>query len=428
MISRPAAAVLTDGAETLTMSHVHGLARVRPRRNSSSRSTRAPKVSGREDGRRAAPPVALGGPRAGRRGPAPSGLETPGRRPLPTRSANYAIPAAARKHRPKRPRASSSFGYVAGVVAVSAVIFGLLWWMLAAVGDEAPWLPAGIAAVLVAAVAVVTREVKVRREWARHTREMERRAEWHSSSGGAERVHKSSGVRGSAAALRALQQRLAEAEAAGAQQPEAHLEAFRLCVDYLGNTEEAIRSTKTAPDVRMALNVGRERVRELQRHHLLAWAREEAKRLTTEARRRVRVSDKMETAQRAVDVIDEALKVYPEEPELRASALAARDFVASVRIAHWVEMAERAAFRGRYTRAIARYRDALFYVSRMEMSDEARADAANRIQREIEMLRARRATEEERPVKKGAATVVRVVEPAEKESDPEAQGGDGRAV
>ena len=318
---------------------------------------------------------------------------------------------------------------MAGVVAFSAVVFGLLWWMLAAAGDEAPWLPAGIAAVLVAAAGVVTREVKVRREWARHTREMERRAEWHSSAGGAERARKSSGVHGSASALRALQQRLAEAEATGAQQPEAHLEAFRLCVEYLENTEEALRSTKTAPDVRAALNVGRERVRELQRHHLLAWAREEAKRLTTEARRRARVSDKIETAQRAVDAIDEALKVYPEEPELRASALAARDFVASVRIAHWVEMAERAAFRGRYSRAIARYRDALFYVSRMEMSEEARSDAAGRIQREIEMLRARRATGEERPVKKGAATVVRAVESEAEEFGPEAPapGGDGRA-
>ncbi|HEV2764632.1 MAG TPA: hypothetical protein VGV38_16755, partial [Pyrinomonadaceae bacterium] len=143
--------------------------------------------------------------------PKPPRAQTSGRTILPTRSANYPLPAAARKHRPKRPRASSSFGYVAGVVAVAAVVFGLLWWMLAAVGDEAPWIPAGIAAALVAAVAITTREVKVRREWARHTREMERRAEWHSSAGGPERARKGTGVHGSAAALRALQQRLAEA-------------------------------------------------------------------------------------------------------------------------------------------------------------------------------------------------------------------------
>jgi hypothetical protein len=212
-------------------------------------------------------------------------------------------------------------------------------------------------------------------------------------------------VRNSAQALRALQQRLAEAEAKGAQHPQAHLEAYRLCEQYVSNTESAIRSSKTTPDVRAALHAGHERVRELKRHHLLAWARGETKRVMDEARRRVRVSDKIETAQRAADVINESLQVYPDDEELRASAQAVRDFVASVKIAHWVELAERAAFRGLYSRAIARYRDALFYVSRADMAEDARADAAGRIHREIEMLRARLATSE-RPVKKGSATIV----------------------
>jgi hypothetical protein len=52
-------------------------------------------------------------------------------------------------------------------------------------------------------------------------------------------------------------------------------------------------------------------------------------------------------------------------------------------------MAERAAFRGLYERAVARYRDALFYLSRADMGEDARAEAATRIQREIELLRAR---------------------------------------
>jgi hypothetical protein len=57
-------------------------------------------------------------------------------------------------------------------------------------------------------------------------------------------------------------------------------------------------------------------------------------------------------------------------------------------------MAERAAFRGRYARAVARYRDALFYLSRADMSEDARDEAATRIHREIEMLRARLRTSE----------------------------------
>lgn len=314
----------------------------------------------------------------------------------------------------------STFGYVLTAVLIAVAVFCLMWWMLASVGDEAPWIPSGIAAGIIVLAAVATREIGMRRQWSRHAQRMEMRdsmggglggvgvgAQSRSSSSSSGSLHHTSSraasVHQSAVALRALQQRLSEAEAAGAQQPEAHLEAYRLCERYLANTEEMMRSNKTSPDVRVALHAGQERVRDLQKHHLLSWARGEAKRLTHEAQRRVRVSDKIETAQRAVDVIDEALKIYPEEPELRASAWAVRDFVASVKIAHWVELAERAAFRGRYARAIARYRDALFYASRADMGEDARADAAARIHREIELLRASLATTERR-VKKVSPT------------------------
>jgi hypothetical protein len=208
--------------------------------------------------------------------------------------------------------------------------------------------------------------------------------------------------------LRALQQRLAQAEEAGAQRPAAHLEACRLCEQYLASTDDALRDGRNAPEVRVALHAGQERVRELRKHHLLAWVRGEAGRLTQEAQRRASVSAKIETAERAYDVISEALKEYPEEAELRDSAVAVRTYVASVKVAHWVELAERAAFRGRFNRAVARYRDALYYLSRAEMAEDAREAAAERINREIEMLRARIATgegtEEARPRRKKIVT------------------------
>ena len=108
----------------------------------------------------------------------------------------------------------------------------------------------------------------------------------------------------------------------------------------------------------------------------------------------MRHSDKIETAQRALEVVSEALRAYPGEREFVDSSTALRNFIASVKVGQWVEMAERAAFRGRYARAVARYRDALFYLSRADMSEDARDEAANRIQREIEMLRARMRTSE----------------------------------
>jgi hypothetical protein len=100
-------------------------------------------------------------------------------------------------------------------------------------------------------------------------------------------------------------------------------------------------------------------------------------------------SQKIETAMRALAIIESALKLYPEEAQLKTSAIAMQEFIGSMKVAHWVELAERAAFKGHHVRAINRYRDALFYLSRESIGDEVRAETAERIGREIELLRAR---------------------------------------
>jgi hypothetical protein len=331
---------------------------------------------------------------------------------LPSGSANFA--SASRGARPRRaasrPRVLSTAAYLTATAALTVGALLGVWLLLVAGEYEEPWLPAAVAAGAVLVAAVAAREVLVRRAWARYTRELELEmgrgeaaapaaasaARHKSSSGHSSRPSRSgkSGVRAAAESLRALQQRLAQADESGAEQPAAHLEAVRFCDQYLASTEDALRDGRGAPEVRVALRAGQERVRELRKHHLLAWVRNEARRLTQEAQRRASVSARIETAERAYDVIAAALREYPEEAELRESAAAVRTYVASVRVAHWVELAERAAFRGRFNRAVARYRDALYYLSRAEMNEEARDAAAERINREIEMLRARIATGE----------------------------------
>jgi hypothetical protein len=286
----------------------------------------------------------------------------------------------------------STSGYMAVAGGLALALFWAIWWLLRSDGEEAPWLPAGLAAGFVILAAAAAREVVMRRAWARYTREMDLVM-------GASEVQRSSakakssspnwpGMQAQVAALRALQQRLSELDAPGTP-PEAHYEAYRLCEQYLAATEEALRPPGGPTEMRAALRSGQERIRALQRKHLLSWARGETTRLTHEAQRRVRVSDRIETAQRALEVLDEAIRVYPGERELRESRLAVLNFIASVKVGQWVEMAERAAFRGLYERAVARYRDALFYLSRVDMGEDARSEAAARIQREIELLRAR---------------------------------------
>jgi hypothetical protein len=150
-----------------------------------------------------------------------------------------------------------------------------------------------------------------------------------------------------------------------------------------------LRSAVLNTEKRAALRSGQERARALQKHHLMRWTREASCLLTDTAQRQVLVAHKIETAMRALAVIDSALKVYPEEPQLQASAIAVQEFIASMKVAHWVELAERAAFKGQHLRAIHRYRDALFYLTREAITDQMRAETAERIGREIDLLRAR---------------------------------------
>ena len=320
---------------------------------------------------------------------------------MPTDSADYAdtrdagarITEQSARKATVRPRLPSTAGYMATASAISVTLFLTLWWMLASSDMEAAWIPALLAASAVMLVAGAGREIAMRRAWARYMQdlEMEMRGQPLPRRSGKRPSRDPLVVRNSAAVLRALQQRLTELDTPDAP-PEAHLEAYRLCAQYLVNTDEALRAPGIATDARVAVRAGQERARVWQKRHLLAWARGAAQSLTQEAKRRTHVTERVETAQRALEVIEEALRAYPTEAELLDSAAAVREFIASAQVAHWVELAERSVFKGHYTQAIDHYHDALFYLSRAEMDEAPRAEAAKRIRREIEMLRARLAT------------------------------------
>lgn len=278
----------------------------------------------------------------------------------------------------------SSAGYLIVAIVASIALFLALWWMLVSGGDEAPWLPAGLAASVVLLVALSAREVVMRRAWTRFLLENginNRSSESHRSGQPQKKTYSSSLL---SAALRAIQKQSQAADASGG--PEAHLEVFHLCQDYLTSTDEALRTNLTSEKT-IALRSGQERARAIQKHHMLTWARDTTRLLTREAQQKARVTDKIESANRALECLETALKSYPNEPELSESRLAIREYIASVKVAHWVELAERAAFKGHYKRAINRYMDALFYLNRESMKEEVRSAGAEKIEREIAALR-----------------------------------------
>jgi hypothetical protein len=277
----------------------------------------------------------------------------------------------------------SSAGYLLGALVAAIGLFLALWWMLVSGGDEAPWIPAGLAASVVLLVALSAREVVMRRAWTRYLLDQgnESSSSKKTSSG------KSYSTSLLSAAWRNIQKQSEEADSSSVS--ESHFDVFHLCQDYMASTDDALRSNNLPAEKRIAIKAGQERVRALQKHHLLTWARDSSCSLTYEAQQRARISDKIEAANRALHCLESAQKFYPDEAELNESSVAIREFIASVKVAHWVELAERSAFKGHYRRAIERYQDALFYLNRETVKDDVRIPGAERIGREIELLRSR---------------------------------------
>jgi hypothetical protein len=281
----------------------------------------------------------------------------------------------------------STGGYLLGASLAAFSLFLGLWWMLVSGGDEAPWLPAGLAASVVLLVALSAREVVMRRAWTRYL--LDHRGETSSrtlrenkpSSG---KAHSSSMF---SASWRNIQRQSERAESSST--PDLHLDVFNLCQDYLASTEDALRANNLLAEKRIAIKSGQERARSLQKHHLLTWARDSSRTLTFEAQQKARMSEKIEAANRALHCLESAQKFYPGEAELNESSVAIHEFIASVKVAHWVELAERSAFKGHYRRAIERYQDALFYLNRETTKEDVRIRGAERIGREIELLRTR---------------------------------------
>jgi hypothetical protein len=316
---------------------------------------------------------------------------------LGNNSANDFFPRAARSHvhssaesphrRASRARMPSSAGYLLGAFVAAIALFIALWWMLLSGGDEAPWIPAGLAASVVLLVVLSAREVVMRRAWTRYLLDQGGAPSGRSSAnkrGFPGKSHSSSGL---SAAWRTIQNQSEEADLSS--NPESHFDVFHLCQDYLSTTDETLRSNNLPAEKRITIRAGQDRIRAIQKHHLLTWARDSSRSLTYEAQQRARTSDKIEAANRALHCLESAQKFYPDETELNESSLAIREFIASVKVAHWVELAERSAFKGHYRRAIERYKDALFYLNRETVKEEVRIPGAERIGREIELLRSR---------------------------------------
>lgn len=288
----------------------------------------------------------------------------------------------------RRPFWLPASNYYILAAAVAIAFFFLVWGILHEGEDQAPWIPAGIGTSLVLVGAVFLREIVLRKARNRYLLVQKRldynldSATLHTKNNAAE---KKLTLEKNAEIIKQIQKK-SDAAKVLMKLSDGHQEVFKICYEYLEiNRNELVNVGAGSPRL-AALRRGREIARELHRFHLLAWAEIESRQLTQEARNRGTIAEKTETAQRALNVLQTALEHYPDERRLVESEEAVRDFVTSIRVAHFVEQAERSVFKGNYKRAVSHYKDALFFLARENRPSRETDLLAEQINLEIQKI------------------------------------------
>jgi hypothetical protein len=290
----------------------------------------------------------------------------------------------------RRPFWLPASNYYVLSVAVSTAFFFLVWGILHDSGEETPWVTAGISASLLLCVAVILREVVLRRarnKFLRQQRVMENRVRSAHlrSQINSPRASTKLTVERNAILIKEIEQKAEAAKLLG-KFSSSHREVFEMCSEYIALNENELRSVNANSPRLAPLLKGRSMAAEYHRYHLLKWAEIETKSLSAEAQSRTRVDDKVESVKKALGVIDTSLTYYPQEKSLLESREVIQEMIVSIKVSDWIERAEKAAFKGDSVKAKSLYRDAMFYLGRDNIENAWREEVAIRIDREIESL------------------------------------------
>ena len=261
---------------------------------------------------------------------------------------------------------ASNFYILAAAAAIA--FFFLVWGILHDGGGETPWVPAGIGSSFLLAAAVILREVVLRSARNRFLASERRldislRAARPMTGRPADTAKLT--LERNSAILAQIAKKSDAAKVLG-KFGEGHREVYELCEEYIDAVERELPNVGVGSPRLAALRRGRNIADERRHYHLLRWAEIESRLLMSEAKARSKIAEKLDTAQRALGVMDHALAVYPHDPDLLDSEKALRQFVASVKVASYIEKAERAAFKGNSKRALSLYQDGLFELDKLE--------------------------------------------------------------
>lgn len=281
----------------------------------------------------------------------------------------------------------SSSNYYVLAIAVSIASFFLIWGFFSGSGEGVSWVSAGVAASLVLIGSVVLRAILFRRMQQRLLAER-KRVESNLRNFNLTQLnqnpHKLT-IEKNSLILGEIE-RKSKAARVLEKLPEGHLEVFEMCEEYLRKNKAELESVRVGSPRLPVLRKSREKIEKFHRYHLLTWASVESRLLIQTAKSHPEINEKLNHSQKALSVLDSAVRFYPNETLLIDSIKAVKEFIVTVKINHWTEQAERASSKGNYKRAINHYQDALFYLARENEQTPEKDAAAEKINLEIQKL------------------------------------------
>lgn len=276
--------------------------------------------------------------------------------------------------------------YYVFAFAVAIALFFLLLGALYDGVDDLPWIIAGVGSLVMLGIAVFVREVLLRsaRERFMSAKRLDksvRQISQRKADGPAKLTLERNEL-----ILREISKKSEAAKVLG-KFSGAHKEVVDLCEEYLAvAASELAKAGMGSPRI-PAIRKGSGLASGRHRYHMLQWAEIESRSLTQEAKTRDNIDEKLDTAKKALGVVDHAMKSYPYEASLVDSHGVLQDFVTSIRVSNSIEMAEREFFKGDHERAISLYQDALFDLERCDTLNPDRETVAGKIDLEISRIR-----------------------------------------
>ncbi|HYJ90700.1 MAG TPA: hypothetical protein VEV84_05280 [Pyrinomonadaceae bacterium] len=271
---------------------------------------------------------------------------------------------------------------LAAAVAIAAFFLAL---GLFREGGEPPWIPAGVAASMVLVGAVILRRAILKKAQIRESVLRQFEQNWRPLSLNVPTNENKLTIEQNAAILGELK-RKSEAAMLLSKYSEGHREVFQLCSQYLELNERELRTVGLGSPRIAPLRRGREVAEEYHRLHMLKWAEVEARSLLEDAQSKKKAAEKVETANKALSIVDSALSYYPAEVKLSESSLAISEFVLMVKVADLIERAGRSALRGNKTRAEKLYSSALNQLGSETTTGDERHLVAEKIKKELDRL------------------------------------------